>query len=66
MNSILRLGALISQIDDDVSPAEEATLQKLISTNSYLSDIEKEFLSCFFNMVFKNSTGNAWYKTKII
>lgn len=65
MNSILRLGALISQIDDDVSPAEEATLQKLISNNSYLSDIEKEFLAAFLAWCLKTPQGTLGIKQKL-
>lgn len=47
MGSILRLGAMVSQIDDDVSAAEEETLQSLIIDNRELTNIEKDSLVAF-------------------
>ncbi|MCK5070912.1 MAG: TerB family tellurite resistance protein, partial [Desulfocapsa sp.] len=47
MSSILRLGAIVSQIDDDVSPAEEETLKSLIRDNRKLTNIEKDSLEAF-------------------
>ena len=44
---ILRLGALVSQIDNDLSPAEEALLQDLVQSNRELFSIEKESLLAY-------------------
>lgn len=47
MSSILRLGAIVSQIDNEVSPAEEETLKNLIRDNRELTNIEKDSLEAF-------------------
>ncbi len=59
VSTILRLGAMVSQIDNDLSPAEEATLQSLIQDNRELSRIEKESLLAFLNWCLNTPQGTA-------
>lgn len=47
MCPILRLGAMVSQIDQDLSPHEEATLRSLVVDNRELTGIEKDSLTAF-------------------
>src|SRR5450830_1755781 len=47
MVTILRLGALVTQIDQDVSPAEEEVLQRLVNENQELRAVDKRSLSAF-------------------
>jgi len=49
VGTILRLGAMVSQIDKDIAPAEEATLQSLIQDNRELNSIEKDSLMAFLH-----------------
>lgn len=44
LGTILRLGAMVSQIDDDLSPAEEATLQRMVNENRDINQTEKDSL----------------------
>lgn len=44
MNAILRLGAMVSQIDEDISPKEEDVLRNLVLDNRNLTNIEKDSL----------------------
>lgn len=47
VTTIIRLGAIVSQIDQDQAPAEEATLQGLIQDNRKLTSTEKNSLLAF-------------------
>jgi uncharacterized tellurite resistance protein B-like protein len=47
--TILRLGAMVSQIDKDLAPEEETILQSLISDNRELTSIEKDSLTAFLH-----------------
>lgn len=47
--SILRLGAIISQIDGHVSQGEEELLFKMINENGILTNIEKDSLKAFLH-----------------
>ena len=62
MGAVLRLGALVSQIDRDLSPAEEATLRHLIRDDRRLTDIEKNSLSAFLTWCMRTPQGAAGLK----
>jgi tellurite resistance protein len=47
MITILRLGAMVSQVDDDISPNEEFLLSQLITDDRELNGIEKDSLQAF-------------------
>lgn len=60
VGTILRLGALVSQCDDNVSPTEEAILRNLIQENRNLTGIEKDSLLAFLHWCLltpQNTTG---------
>ncbi len=65
IGTILRLGAMISQIDQDLSPAEEATLQSLIHDNRELTIIEKDSLLAFLHWCLSTSQGTAGLKQRL-
>jgi uncharacterized tellurite resistance protein B-like protein len=65
MSSILRLGAIVSQIDDDVSPAEEETLKSLISDNRELNNIEKDALMAFLFWALRTPQSVTGLKQKV-
>ncbi|PLX48755.1 MAG: hypothetical protein C0613_10110 [Desulfobulbaceae bacterium] len=62
---IVRLGAIVSQIDQDLSPAEEATLQAMIHDNRELNTIEKESLLAFLYWCLRTPQGVAGIKQKL-
>ncbi len=47
LSTILRLGSMVSQIDQDLSPKEEETLRSLVLGNRELTSIEKDSLTAF-------------------
>lgn len=47
IGTILRLGSLVAQIDEDVSPVEVGILQSLVDDNRGLSAVEKSSLGAF-------------------
>ena len=49
LSSILRLGAIVSQIDGEVSPHEEELLYNMIQDNRKLTNIEKDSLKAFLH-----------------
>ncbi|MCB1215294.1 MAG: TerB N-terminal domain-containing protein [Deltaproteobacteria bacterium] len=63
---ILRLGAIVSQIDNDLSPAEEKTLQFLIKDNRELNSIEKDSLEAFLYWCLRTSQGTSDLKKKFL
>mgnify|MGYP001212174796 CR=1 FL=1 len=63
--TILRLGAIVSQIDNDLSPAEEATLQTLINESRELTQIEKESLLAFLHWCLNTPQGTAGIKQRL-
>jgi len=65
MSSILRLGAIVSQIDDDVSSAEEDTLKSLIQDNRELTNIEKDSLEAFLFWSLKTPQSIIGLKQKL-
>ncbi|MBW2010418.1 MAG: TerB N-terminal domain-containing protein [Deltaproteobacteria bacterium] len=65
VGSILRLGAMVSQIDQDLSPAEEATLQNLIQDNRELSNIEKDSLLGFLYWCIRTPQSVAGIKQRL-
>jgi len=65
LGTILRLGAMVSQIDNDLSPAEEATLQSLVNENSDLTQIEKDSLLAFLQWCLNTPQGTAGVKQRL-
>lgn len=65
VSTILRLGAMVSQIDDDLSPAEEATLQGLITDNRELTAIEKDSLMAFLHWCMRTSLNASGLKARL-
>jgi tellurite resistance protein len=65
LGTILRLGAMVSQIDDDLSPAEEATLQSLVNENRDLTQIERDSLLAFLQWCLNTPQGTAGIKQRL-
>jgi uncharacterized tellurite resistance protein B-like protein len=58
--TILRLGAMVCQIDNDIATAEVATLNRLVQDNRELTSIEKDSLLAFAHWCLgtkQNATG---------
>lgn len=49
VGTILRLGAIVSQIDDDVALEEKSTLESIVKNNRELTQIEKDSLLAFLH-----------------
>lgn len=65
IGTILRLGAMVSQINQDLSPAEVGTLQSLIRDNRELSSIEKDSLLAFSHWCLNTPQGTAGIKERL-
>lgn len=65
VGTILRLGAMVSQIDDDLSPSEEATLQSLVKDNRELTAIEKDSLLSFSYWCLRTPQSTAGLKQRL-
>ena len=65
LGTILRLGAMVSQIDDDLSPAEEAKLQSLVNENRDLTKIEKDSLLAFLQWCLNTPQRTAGIKQRL-
>lgn len=65
LGTILRLGAMVSQIDDDLSPAEEAALQSLVNENRDLTQIERDSLLAFLQWCLNTPQGTAGIKQRL-
>ena len=65
VGTILRLGAMVSQIDKDIAPAEEAILQSLVKDNRELTNIEKESLLAFLHWCLRNKQNAAGLKARL-
>lgn len=65
LGTILRLGAMVSQIDGDLSPKEEAILQSLIYDNRDLTQIEKDSLQAFLHWCLNTPQGTAGIKQRL-
>jgi tellurite resistance protein len=65
VGTILRLGAMVSQIDQGLSPAEEATLQTLIQENPVLTRIEKNSLVAFLLWCLSTPQGTTGLKQRL-
>ena len=65
VSTILRLGAMVSQIDEDLAPAEEETLQGLISDNRELTAIERDSLSAFLHWCLRTKQNAAGLKARL-
>ena len=60
LGTILRLGAMVCQIDQEIAPAEEIVLQNLVQDNRELTNIEKDSLLAFLHWSVRtpqNATG---------
>lgn len=65
MASILKLGALVAQIDKGVSPSEEGVLRKLVDEDGELTDIEKASLQAFLLWSLKTPQSAAGLKKSL-
>ena len=65
VGTILRLGAMVSQIDDDLSPSEETTLQSLVKDNRELTAIEKDSLLTFLHWCLRTPQSTAGLKQQL-
>ena len=65
VGTILRLGAMVSQIDQDAAPEEEATLQSLVQDNRELTNIEKESLLAFLHWSMRTPQNAAGLKARL-
>jgi len=63
--TILRLGAMVSQIDDDISPHEEEMLQRLVLDNRELTGIEKDSLLAFTHWCLRTPQSTAGVKQRL-
>ena len=65
VTTIIRLGAMVSQIDNDLNPAEEAILRELIKDNRELTAIEKDSLLAFLYWCIRTPQNAAGLKAKL-
>jgi len=65
VSTILRLGAIVSQTDKEVSPEEEVTLQSIVRDNRELTQTEKESLIAFLHWSLDTPQGTAGLKQKL-
>lgn len=65
LSTILRLGSIVSQIDQDFSPAEESLLRSLIDNNQELSDTEKDSLLAFLYWCVREPQGTNGLKQRL-
>jgi len=65
LSIILRLGALVSQIDGDLSPAEDTFLQDLVKSNRELSSLERESLLVYLYWCLRTSQNTNGLKQKL-
>ena len=63
--TILRLGAMVSQVDEDRSPAERSVMVSLIRDNRELSKIEKYSLLAFMHWCLLTPQGTAGLKKQL-
>jgi len=63
--SVIRLGAMVSQIDDDVSTAEAAILQNLINESRELTQPEKDSLHAFLQWCLYTPQRTAGIKQRL-
>ena len=65
VGSMLRLGAMVSQSDGNVSPHEEEVLKNLILDNRHLTGIEKDSLLAYLHWSLYTPQGTAGLKQKL-
>jgi len=65
LGTILRLGAMVSQIDQDSAPAEEKLLKDLIVDNRELNNIEKDSLTAFLHWCLRTPQIAAGLKQRL-
>lgn len=65
VGTILRLGSMVSQIDKDIAPGEEITLQSLVKDNRELTNIEKESLLAFLYWCLRTKQNAAGLKARL-
>lgn len=66
MCTILRLGSMVSQIDQDLSPQEEEILLSLIINNRELTGIEKDSLKAFLYWCLRTPQNIAGLKQTLV
>lgn len=65
IGTIVRLGALVSQSDGNISPHEESLLKSLIQDNRELTRIEKDSLLAYLHWCLYTQQGAAGLKKKM-
>ena len=65
INTILRLGAMISQSDKDIAAAEDMMLRGLIQDNRELTNIEKDSLLAFLHWSLRTPQTTAGLKQQL-
>lgn len=65
VGAMVRLGAMVSQSDGDVSPHEEEVLKNLILDNRHLTGIEKDSLLAYLHWSLYTPQGTAGLKQKL-
>jgi tellurite resistance protein len=65
MSVIIRLGAIVSQIDEEVTQSEESTLQDFIQGNADLSPLEKTSLHAFLYWALRTPQSVSGMKQKL-
>lgn len=63
--SMIRLGAMVSQCDGNVSPHEEAVLKNLVQDNRNLTGIEKDSLLAYLHWSLHTPQGTSGLKQKL-
>ena len=63
--TILRLGAMVSQIDNDLSESEKMTLQNMVVENRKLTQVEKDSLQAFLLWCLHTPQSTAGIKQKL-
>lgn len=65
VSTTMLLGAMVSQVDEDISPHEEEKLRGLVNQNRKLSQVEKDSLNAFLHWSLKNPRGLAGLKQRL-
>jgi len=65
VGTILRMGAMVSQIDEDISPSEETLLQGLVRDNRELTGIEKDSLLAFLHWCLRTQQSTTGLRQRL-
>jgi uncharacterized tellurite resistance protein B-like protein len=65
VGTILRMGAMVSQIDEDISPSEETILRELVLDNRELTGIEKDSLLAFLHWCLRTQQSTTGLRQRL-